>query len=361
MLAIPGMAPPEASAQTPPTQPEFHFQYSYFREHQGSNEDRMKINVPQVYLKTPILDQGALELTYTYDGMTGASPLYLDTLTGASELGGVDDERHAGDWKYTHYEEEYSVATGMTLSDEDDWSSIGGSAEIQRWTEDRNTTISVGFSGVQDDIRSTNNDEISEDRTTLGGYFGVTQIINPELIMQWNATFYSGSGYHTDPYKVFDNRPSYRDEFAFMTRAIQYLESIDGSLHADYRFYYNNHGIASHTFENEIYYPVGEKGLARFRGRFYTQNAADFFSSEIDLEAIGRGDFISLDQRVSAFGSYLIGTRYDHEISDGFTIFGSLDYSRQDAKYRLGGSGSAETPKLTFYILSVGFMKSFSW
>lgn len=360
MLAIPGMST-SAEAQSRPSQPEVHFQYSDFQEHQGSNEDRMHINVPQFYFRTPVLSQGAFEGTYTYDGMTGASPLFLDSLTGASGLGGVDDERHAGTMKYTHYAEDFSIAGGLALSDEDDWNSIGGVGELQTWSEDKNAILSLGFSGTQDDIRSTNQPDLDENRTTYKGFVGLTQVINPELITQWNVIYTSASGYHTDPYKTFDNRPNYRDEIALMARAVQYLESIDGSLHGDYRFYYNNHGIASHTLESALYFPIGERGIGRVRGRYYTQTAADYFGTEFTEEVLLGEKYFSADQRVSAFGSYLLGLRYDHQVIDGLTLFGSCDFSQQDSKFRSGGTGSFETPRLTMMIFSVGFQKAFDW
>ena len=185
--ALPCMLPNTAKAQSAPKDTTVRFQYSYFDEWQEGGEDRMRIQAPQLWFQTPVAENWAVEGGFVVDDVSGASPLFYDTLTGASGLG-IDDRRDAGDLTVSRYFERFSVSLGGNYSTEDDYDSTGGNGVFQYWSKDKNTTYSLGFNGVHNRVGSVNNPELDELRRDYGVFFGVTQVIDKYSQMQSNIS-----------------------------------------------------------------------------------------------------------------------------------------------------------------------------
>jgi Protein of unknown function (DUF3570). len=100
-LALPGVMPASALAQTAPDQGLIALKYVDYRDWQPGG-DRIHVHSPSLYLLKPVSDSLAAEGSLVYDGISGASPLYHNTLSGASGKGGVTDYRTAGDVKLTN-------------------------------------------------------------------------------------------------------------------------------------------------------------------------------------------------------------------------------------------------------------------
>src|SRR5205085_4969142 len=73
-LALPGILPCAAAAQTMPDQSVIALQYFDYRDWQPG-ATRMKVRSPSLYVLRPIADDLALEGNLVYDSMSGASPL----------------------------------------------------------------------------------------------------------------------------------------------------------------------------------------------------------------------------------------------------------------------------------------------
>jgi Protein of unknown function (DUF3570) len=342
-------------AQTIPTQSELSLQYFYYNDWQGDGSDRMKINTPQFLLTTPLSESISLQASGVVDSMSGASPLYYDTLSGASGLG-IEDERWAGDLRVTKAFEDFEVSVIGEYSSEDDFLARGGGAQVSFWNKDKTTTVSLGVSGSYDQISSTNNPSLREDRQTGSYLLGVTQVINRKTILQSNLTYTAADGYLTDPYKLFDNRPGNRDSFSWLTRLNHYFESTSGSLHADYRFYYDSWNISSHLAELSYYQPISQSVQIRPLVRGYTQNNAKFFSSispPSNLDSL-----YSADQRMSAFGSVSGGLSVEYQESS-FSLKLFYEIFAQDPSWRLGSNGSPSFERFWGQLIGVG--GSFRW
>lgn len=122
-LALPGLAL-EAKAQTISDSPEFRFEYGHYRERQSvdinGRTKRIRINAPQIWFKAPLLNKTEVEAILVLDSVSGASPIYLSTLSGASAKG-VSDIRRAGDIKFTQYFDSFSLGLAGSVSNEDDY------------------------------------------------------------------------------------------------------------------------------------------------------------------------------------------------------------------------------------------------
>src|SRR5690606_27263236 len=217
--------------------------------------------------------------------------------------------RKAEDLKLTRHFDTFNVSVGLEHSYEDDYRSTGGFLETQIWTPDRNTTVTFGISGSQDDITSTNDPSLSEDRRNLGAMIGVTQVLTRKAIMQSNLTFKNEDGYLSDPYKLFDRRPQHRDALAWLTRLNYYFSSLDSALHSDYRYFRDSWGIIAHMLEFSYYQPIAEGWMIRPHLRFYSQSDAEFFSSTFPPETPEEETFTT-DHRLGAFGGFSTGLKF---------------------------------------------------
>ena len=109
-LALPGMVPSNAAAQSAPDTGLIELRALDYRDWQPG-ADRMTVRSPSLYALKPLSDSLTIEGTLVYDSMSGASPLYFNTLSGASGLG-VTDYRTAGTVKLTKYSNGVAVGVG---------------------------------------------------------------------------------------------------------------------------------------------------------------------------------------------------------------------------------------------------------
>lgn len=356
-LAIPSVSASLSvcEAQTRPEDTQVKFYYADYRDY-DRGDDRMHVKAPIAWVRSPLLENYAIEASFILDSMSGASTFYHNSLTGASGIG-VEDTRRAGDIKLTRYTDDYSVSIGGAFSDEDDYESLAGLLETSVWTEDKNTVVTLGFSGGGDDLTSTLAPQLDESRTTFNFILGVTQILDINSIIQANASYTNGDGFFSDPYKTLDNRPRSRDQWTFLTRYNRYLESFDSSLHSDYRYYTDSWGINSHMVEFAYYQPLGEHFVLRPNIRYYSQTAADFFVDPFPPDDLD--GFLSGDQRMSAFGSFTTGLKLIAYMGSGFSADLMFAYLEQRPEWKLGSSGSKVIEPFHARIIAVSLTKAF--
>ena len=204
-LALPGILPASAGAQSVADHGILELKYLDYRDWQPG-ASRMTVRSPSLYTLIPVNDTTELEGSLVYDAMSGASPLYHNTLSGASGLG-VTDYRTAGDAKVTKYFGNWAMGVAGVVSSERDYLSRGGAVDFRFFSDDRNRTYALSVAGANDWIRPSNADVPPGPRNTLEYLFGITQALSPTQIVQSNLTYSYGHGDFNDPYKLLDKRP----------------------------------------------------------------------------------------------------------------------------------------------------------
>jgi uncharacterized protein DUF3570 len=356
-LALPGVMPAVAMAQTAPDHGIITFRYFDYRDWQPG-ADRMTVRSPTLYVLKPLSETLALEGSLVYDAMSGASPLAFNTLSGASGLG-VTDYRTAGDLKLTKYYDRWSVGVGGVYSSERDFTSRAGGVEIRTWTEDRNRTYAFGFGGTSDIIRPSDRPFQDGTRQTLDFLFGVTQALNADAIVQSNLTYATGHGDYDDPYKLGDRRPDHRRTFAWLTRLNQYLSAPDATLRLAYRYIHDSFGDNSNMVEVAWYQSLPNAFAITPTVRYYTQSNAYFFYGPPFGNGFVPGQPYTPDTRLSAFGALTAAVKLERAFADGWSADLSLSYYEQRSSWRLGGSGSPGILPLSARWIGVGITKSF--
>ena len=362
-LALPGLAAGVAAtmalpahAESAPEQGSLDFKYLYYHDYQDG-EGRMRVSAPSFHVLMPLQGKYALEGSFVLDSISGASPLYHNTLSGASGLG-ANDLRKAGDVKLTRYFDRAAVGVGFAYSTEHDYVSRAYNLDVRIASENNNTTLAFGIGHASDDIDSVNLVAQGRSRRTTDLMTGITQVLTPQDIVQSNLTYSAGRGYYDDPYKAIDVRPDHRNQLAWLTRWNHYVPSLDATLRLSARYYRDTFGIRAIALGTEWVQQAGSwtvtPGL-----RYYTQSAADFYFGPPFPQGFVPGQVYSADQRLSAFGALTPGIKIAKALPDGWRVDFKFEYYEQRSNWRglIGGGNSGQDLlplKAQFYQVGLG-------
>lgn len=341
--------------------------------------------------------------------------LVVDTLTGASATGAVAQStaqtisRPSGNGSYTiqsgdtplddtfkdtrvqvdgQWTQPWSdvsrITTGLHLSTEHDYFSVGFNGSYAHDFYNKNTTLSAGLAYSYDVIKpeggvpvpfstktaitnttedydddSTRDDNYSEDddgqfsnderqgssdnKSTIDALFGLTQVINRRMLMQFNLGVSQISGYSTDPYKVlsivndqgvtqslvYENRPDSRTKtFAFW----QTKYAMDfGVADISYRYATDDWKVDSHTLDSRLRINLSDKSYLQPHFRYYSQSAAEFFQPFL-MEGQEMPEFATADYRLSEMTAYTVGLKYGMELDNGDELSFRVEYYQQNPK-----------------------------
>jgi len=356
-LALPGVLPAGASAQTAPDQGLISLKYLDYRDWQPG-ADRMRVKSPSLYVLKPLSDTLAAEGSLVYDSMSGASPLFYNTLSGASGLG-VTDYRTAGDIKITKYLDGAAVGVGAAVSSERDYLSRALSLDVRLSSADRNRTYAFGLAGASDRINSANGVAENKQRQTLELLFGVTQALSAESIVQSNITYSTGHGYYSDPYKTLDIRPDHRRVFAWLTRYREHIPWADAALKLSYRYLRDSFGSEAHSVDAAWRQPLPAEWSVEPNLRYYMQSKASFYFDPPLGQGFEFGKPYTADTRLSAFGAFTPGIAVAKLLPEGWSIDLKVEFYRQRSDWRIGGGGSPGLEPFSARWIEAGIAKTF--
>lgn len=368
LAALCAMAPQTAQAEAQPEKTTVAVKYANYEDSQAG-WTRVTVNAPQFYLLAPVGKDWSVEGSAVIDSVSGASPRMHTARSSASVMG---DERTAGDVKVTRYFSRAALSASLALSDEHDYQSTAVGLQGRWSTEDNNRTWTAGFGFSRDKIDNQSNGvntAINQRKNTQEFMAGVTQVLTPLDIVQFNLTRGTGSGYFNDPYKNFDSRPDSRNAWIALARWNHHLSNLDTTLRSSYRYYSDTFGVNSHTTELELVKPVGlwtfTPGL-----RYYSQSAARFyFDPVLDSQgayneaatfqrAVAISGDRSADQRLAAFGAITLSMKVAYAFTPATTGDIKLDLYRQSASLRMGG-GSPGLAPMNARMIQVGLTHKF--
>ncbi len=356
-LALPGIVPIDAKAQAGPDHGWIELKYLDYRDWQPG-ADRMTVRSPSLYAAMPLSDTLVAEGSLVFDSMSGASPLYYNTLSGASG-DRVTDYRTAGDFKLTKYFNGMAIGIGAAVSSEREYLSRAGSLDWSIFSDDRNRTWAFVFGGANDRINPKNGVVVDAPRNTLDFLVGVTQALSATAIVQSNLTYSRGHGYYSDPYKTLDTRPTHRAVFAWLTRYNQYLPGPDATLRLSYRYLHDSFGSISNAFEATWFQPLPQGWSVAPSLRYYTQTAADFYYNPPFPDGFVAGQNYTADTRLSAFGAFTPAITIAKSFTEGWSAELKLAFYRQRSGWQLGGDGSPGLLPFSARWIEAGIAKTF--
>jgi hypothetical protein len=284
----------------------------------GNETSRYEIDIHQVQLGGPITDRIRLDFDFAHEVMSGATPWYvipnpdggdpLQVMTGAT----VDEKRTDGLLKGTMLFDRGTGSLSAGVSKENDYFSVNGGVQGERFFNEKNTTLAGGLGFSYDMITPTDaamhlrDDEENKQTASIFGSF--SQILGRTAAVQGTLQYQFGTGFLSDPYKralvegvpLPDTRPDMRHQFSALMRYRQHINYIRGTLHADYRFYIDDWGVYAHTIEAAWHQMLWSSFRLIPSVRYYSQSQADFYAPYFLGSAPSE---FSSDYRLSPYGA----------------------------------------------------------
>jgi hypothetical protein len=338
-------------------------------------EGRVSAVEPVINLKKTFSGNQALNVKFTLDSLTGATPTGAtptnvpQTFTRPSGGGSYTtnpgetplddtfrDTRTAVNASWQQPLGRLSLLTvGANYSNEYDFTSMGGNALLSRDFNNRNTTLTFGLSTEQDSIDPVGGVPIpfaamapanttqprkgsTESKSVLDAMFGVTQVLSPRTLMQVNYSLSLSNGYLNDPYKilsvidpltgatvsnVYENRPDSRTKHALYW-LIRHRLSRD-VVSASYRFFLDDWGVSSHTGELSYRWKPAPRLWFEPHVRYYQQTEADFYRVQL-LSGQPIPQEASADYRLAAFNGLTFGLRHGWIFKNESELILELEY-----------------------------------
>jgi hypothetical protein len=355
-LMLPGLAAPGAQAQTAPEVASLDLRYLDYRDWQPGAK-RIASRSPAFRLLTPVGEGAAFEATLAHDAISGASPLYHHTLSGASGKG-VNDHRSTAETKFTRYFGGDALALSASVSSERDYLSRGGAVEWRHWSTDRNTAFTLGAGGADDRIDPVNGVARGSRRHSRELLAGLTQVLSSVSLLNLNLGHGRGEGYFSDPYKPLDRRPDAREHHTLQVRYHHHLAPARASLRFTYRYYRDTWAIRAHTLDFAWHQALAGNWWVMPALRYHTQTAAWFYHDPPFPAGWSSGATYSADTRLAAFGALAPALSVGRAFPGGWRADLRLEAYRQRAGWRPGG-GSAGLAPFSARLVSFGLSRDF--
>lgn len=371
-IALPGISN-EVHASEKADRKVIRYQHSNYSENDvsgliTSNEEeapRYQISVNQFQLVTPVKEDYDLTINYLSEEMSGASPMGTTVgrdnnaklnMSGAS----IDESRRDLSGSLRYFGKKDAVYSGTVgYSGENDYQAINIGIEGEHVQSETLQTLSWGVGLSFDSIDPTQDARyirpLSEDKVAFSVVGGLTQVVNANTQIQTGLSLNHLSGYLSDPYKTLDQRPDSKTQVAWTNRLRYYYEKFDSSLHLDYRLYFDDWAMVSHTIDLAWFKPLTSDVLIAPSIRYYTQSQSDFYVVFDDGAIVGDK---SSDFRLSPYGAFTTGLKLITKAGDWKTTI-SAEFYQSSADYALGKVKLGHPGLLKYAMFSMAFDYSF--
>jgi hypothetical protein len=274
---------------------------------------------------------------YHQDSITGASP---DVLAGASKYTEDRDEYTiGGDYLYDNT----VMGAFYTYSDENDYEANTTGFNISHDMFSDLTTVALGFSYGWDTVKRVDAPQFEEDLTRYQYRVSLSQVLTSKIkaSVSYEATI--EDGYLNNPYRfvIIGNvpqglgseiYPGTRTSQATAVRATKYWD-FRAATSLGYRYFRDTWDIVAHTVDFTYSQYFGDRWLTDLYLRYYTQDAANFYSNNFSV----RQNYMARDKELSSFDSYSIGAKVSYRVFEEFSRFnnGTLNLSAEyiDSQY----------------------------
>ncbi|MEM9058098.1 MAG: DUF3570 domain-containing protein, partial [Pseudomonadota bacterium] len=279
--------------------------------------DNITIEGPSLIVRKNLGSHLSMKGSYYVDSITSAS---IDVVTNASAY---TEERTETGLGIDYLRGRTTLSVGFSNSEENDFSAQTGYLQISQGMFGDLTTLSMGYSQGQDEVRRTGDTEFVENAERRNYRLGLTQILTRKLILGLNYEAITDEGYLNNPYRTVrylndDGTFSFQQEVYPNTRTsnaasitARYHMPFKGALYGDYRWFEDTWGIGADTVQLGYTHELAGRWTLDAHVRLYSQNAADFYNDLFPRESAQ--NFLARDKELSTFESqaFGVGVRYD--------------------------------------------------
>jgi hypothetical protein len=226
------------------------------------------------------------------------------------------------------------ITPSFAYSTESDYISFGGALNYSLALNNKNTTLSAGYSHNSDTVRDDR--FVWEEKLTDDFLLGLVQLISPQSYLTVNLTFGNETGYLADPYRgvmfeatTFDllqtnpedaalapeKRPRHRTREIAYASWTQFIDPLDASAELSYRFFHDSFDIFAQTAGLTWNQKIGRRVVVSPYFRYYFQTAASFYYPVLVPTTDGvPPDVYSSDYRLSRFQSLSGGVKITYRV-----------------------------------------------
>jgi hypothetical protein len=271
------------------------------------------IDGPSVLVRKKFEEKYAVSAAYYVDMVSSAS---IDVVTTASPYTEQRDE-YGLDFEYLRGKITYRA--GFANSEENDYEANTARVSISQDMFGDLTTVSLAFARGWDTVRRRGDDTFEDrvDRRVYG--VDVSQVATKDLVLGLSWETVTEEGFLNNPYRSVryldagsalgyayepEKYPRTRTGNAVSVRG-RYFLPYRAALQGAYRFYTDTWGIRGHTGEVSYTHPWRDKWIFDVRYRYYSQNAADFYSDLFPRQDFQ--NFLARDKELATMTSHSLG------------------------------------------------------
>jgi hypothetical protein len=307
-----------------------------YHRYQGGG---ITIQGPSILVQKKITDNFAVNGNWYQDYISSAS---IDVKLSASPYKEKRTQESAG-FQYLHGKATYSA--GLIHGSEPDYTANTTYYSVSQDMFGDLTTLSMtykrGWDKVMRDLKDANGQIVND--PSFGGFdrngnpisfkdadhrgysVGLSQILTRTLIGSFNFEVLTDQGYLQSPYrKILYRNPgaglgyTQAEQVYPNTRTsnagsmqLKYYAPWRAAFTGSYRYFSDTWGIRAHTAELGYTHPAFKRWIFDGSFRYYTQNAASFFS---DLfPRANSQNFMARDRELAAFNSYTVGVGVSYD------------------------------------------------
>ena len=265
----------------------------------------VQVTGPAIFAYKSLFGGLAANAEYYVDAISAAS---VDVVTSASPYDETRTEVSLGlDWLYR----DSVVSVGYTGSEENDYEADTYSLGVSQEVFNGMSTINMGYSHGDDVVTRVDNDfEDSVDRDNYA--LGLNQVLTPTLVASLDYEAVLEDGFLANPYRsarilgaqIPERYPRTRTSHAASLTAVKAWD-VKTALRARYRYFTDTWDIQAHDLEFGFSRYITDQWIADLSYRYYTQDAASFYSDDFDQEY----NYMARDKELSTFNSHSFGGR----------------------------------------------------
>jgi hypothetical protein len=298
---------------------------------------------PALLIRKKLYDLVSVSGSYYVDAVSNAS---IDVVTTASKY---SETRQQVDLGIDYAVRDSLIHVNASSGKEPDYIAQTFGVDVSQEVFGGMTTVNIGFTEGHDAVGRKGEEGYFDHAKHWQYRLGVTQILTPRWLASANFEAVADKGFLGSPYRaarvfgafVPEEVPRTRSGRAMKFRAKGDISDWfrDGrwgagqrhSMHAEYRYYWDNWGIKAHTVEGGYSRYFGDKWLGDSWLRFNRQSAALFYSDNAQVETL----YHTRNRQLGTFNSWSLGGRATYEYSKGpdtynIKLSGSLEYVRFD-------------------------------
>jgi hypothetical protein len=302
------------------------------------------IDGPSLLVRKKFAEKYAASANYYVDMVSSAS---IDVITTASPYTETRTQYGVG---FEYLRNKVTYAAAFSNSSENDYEADTATLSISQDMFGDLTTVSLFFTRGWDDVTrrgdATFADEI--DRRIYG--VDISQVATRNMVLGLSYETITEEGFLNNPYRQVryldpdaalgfsfesERYPRTRTGNALSLRA-RYFLPYRAAIQGEYRFYTDTWDILAHTAEVSYMHPLDDEWTFDVRYRFYTQDAAEFYS-----DLFPRSDFqnfLARDKELSTMTSHTLGFGVAYEFKSPRMSFLSrsslnLRYDRMRFEY----------------------------